>query len=186
MNEANVSKFVTIKWNIVNDQSNANCDVGNEIIYNTEVLKPNFCGYKDTCILVRGIMTIIRHQVTQLAFKNCVPFTKCITRIDGTTIGDAEHLELVMPTYNLVEYSSNYSETTGSLWFYSKDEATNFNADIANNNNFESFEYKAKLLGNTVADRANENLRNTTTAVPLKYLSNFWRSLETLLINCKV
>ena len=56
--------------------------------------------------------------------------------------------------YNLIEYSSNYSETTGSLWFYSKDEATNFNADIANHNNFRSFKYKTKLLGNTKTDKA--------------------------------
>ena len=74
---------------------------------------------------------------------------------DGTTINDAADLDLVMPMYNLMEYSSNYSETTGSLWFYSKDEATNFNADIANDNNFRSFKYKTKLLGNTEADRAN-------------------------------
>ena len=57
--------------------------------------------------------------------------------------------------YNLIEYSSNYSGTTGSLWFRSKDEATNVNADFANNNNFKSFEYKAKLLGNTEADENN-------------------------------
>ena len=55
---------------------------------------------------------------------------------------------------NLIEYSSNYSETTGSLWFYSKDEVTSFNADIANTNNFKSFKYKAKLLRNTVAQDA--------------------------------
>ena len=53
--------------------------------------------------------------------------------------------------YNLIEYSSNYSDTTCSLWFYSKDEANNFDANINNNNAFESFEYKAKLLKNTVA-----------------------------------
>ena len=84
--------------------------------------------------------------------------------------------------YNLIEYSSNHSETTGSLWIYSKDEATNFNAYIANDNNFKSFEYKAKLLGNTVAqpnpNEANGILRNATIAVPLKYLSNFSRLLE--------
>ena len=74
-----------------------------------------------------------------------------IAEIDGTTINDAEDLDSVMPMYNLIEYSSNYSETTGSLWFYSKDEATNFNADVENNK-FRSFEYKAKLLGNTEAD----------------------------------
>ena len=121
LNEASDSKFVTRKWSIVNDQSNANYYVGNETVF-------NFCD-----------INIIRHQVTQVAFKNCALFTKCITKVDGTTIGDAKDLYLVMPIYNRTDYSSNYSETTGNLWFYSKDEATNFNADIANNNNFRSF-----------------------------------------------
>ena len=88
--------------------------------------------------------------------------------------------------YNLIEYSSNYSETTGSLWFYSKDEATNFNADIANEGNVKTFKYKAKLLENTIANGANGVLRNAAIAVSLKYLSNFWKSLEMPLINCKV
>ena len=63
-----------------------------------------------------------------------------------------------MPMYNIIEYGSKYSETTGVLWFYSKDEATNFNADLANNNSFKFLEYKAKLLGNTVADGVDEVL----------------------------
>ena len=93
--------------------------------------------------------------------------------------------------YNLIEYSSNYSETTGSLWFYSKDETTNFNADNANNNNSKSFKYKAKLVESTFAQAtpnyASEILtKNSTIVVPLKYLSNFWRSVEMSLINCKV
>ena len=67
-----------------------------------------------------------------------------MTKIDGTTIDDAEDLDLIM--YSLIEYSSNYSDT-GSLWFYSKDEAISFDADIANDkNNFKSFNYNAKLL----------------------------------------
>ena len=82
---------------------------------------------------------------------------------------DAEDLELFMSMYNLIEYSSNYSETTGSFWFYSKDGAAYFNADIANNNSFRSFEYKAKLLGNTEADWENGILRNATIAVPFKF-----------------
>ena len=93
-----------------------------------------------------------------------------------------------MPLYNVTEYISNYSKTTGSLWFYSKDEATNFNADIVSDN-FKSFKYKPKLLGNTVAladNAANGILKNATIVVPLKYLSNFCRSLEIPLINCKV
>ena len=134
LNEASDSKFVTRKWNIVNDQSNANYDVGNEIIYNTEVLKSNLCDYNDAYILVRMDIIVTVAPATQVAFKNCAPFTKCITKIDETTIDDAEDLDLVMPMYNLIEYSSNYSETTGSSSFYSKDKATNFNANISNDN----------------------------------------------------
>ena len=84
--------------------------------------------------------------------------------------------------YNLIEYSSNYSETTASLWFYSKDKATNFNADIANDNNFKSFKYKTEL-GNTETDKVNRILKNATIAVLLKYLSKFWKSLEMPFIN---
>ena len=78
------------------------------------------------------------------------------------------------------------SETAGSSWFYSNDEATNFNADIANNNNFKSFNYKPKVLGNTETDGNNGVLKTVTFAVPLKYLSNFLRSLEISLINYKI
>ena len=87
--------------------------------------------------------------------------------------------------YSLLESSSNYSDT-GSLWFCSKDEAANFNADIASNNNSKSSKYKTRLIGNTVADGTNGTLRNATIVVPLKHLINFWRSLEMPLINCKV
>ena len=88
--------------------------------------------------------------------------------------------------YNLIEYSSNYSETTGNLWFYSKDEATNFNHNVENIDNFNSFKFKAKLSGNIKTDGANGVLKHATIAVPLKYLNNFGRSLEMSLINCKV
>ena len=97
------------KLNIINDQLNSNYNVGNEIIYNTEVLKSNLCDYNDAYILLRGDITVIRHHVTQLVFKNCATFTKCITKINGKTIDDAENLDLVMPMFNLIEYSSNYS-----------------------------------------------------------------------------
>ena len=150
---------MTTKWNIVNDQSNANYNAGKEIIHNTEVLKSNLCHYNNTDISVRGNITIIGHQ-------NCAPFTKCTTKIEETTIDEAEDLDLVMPVYNLIEYSSNYFEATGNLWFYSKDEASNFNEDIANNNNYTSFEYKAKLLGKTEVDGNNGILKNATITMP--------------------
>ena len=81
---------------------------------------------------------------------------------------------LVMPMFNLLEYSLNYSDTTGSLWFHSKDEATNFNADITNTGDCKSFKYKVDLLGNTDADGANGILRNAATVVPSKYLKHFF------------
>ena len=133
---------MTRKWNIANDQSNSNYDVGNEIISNTEILKFHLCDYNDAYILVKGDITVTEAHATQVSFKNISPFTKCITKIDGTTIDDAEDLDLVMPMYSLIEYSSNYSETAGSLWF---------NNNIGNTDQFKSFQYKTKLLGNTVA-----------------------------------
>ena len=84
--------------------------------------------------------------------------------------------------YNLIEYSLNYSETTERLCFYSKDEVTNFSVHFTNNNNFKPFEYNAKLLGNPVAqlnpNHANAILKTATIGISLKYLINFWRSLE--------
>ena len=114
MNEASDSKFVTRNWDTVNDQSNANYNVGNEIIYGTEMLKNNLCDSNDAYILVRGDVNNLGHNLTQAVFKNCTPFITCVAKIDRTTIGDAADLDLVIPMYNLLDYSSNYSNTTGN------------------------------------------------------------------------
>ena len=87
-----------------------------------------------------------------------------------------------MPMYNLIEYSDNYSDTSGSLWNFKKDEIVN-NADLTNDVNSPSFKYKSNVIGNT---ENNGTTNGVKIAVPLKYLSNFWRSLEMPLINCKV
>ena len=100
LNELNDSKFVTRKWNVVNYNLRSNHDATNEITYNTGILKSNLSDYNDA---------------TQVAFKNCKPFTKSITEIHETTIDDAENLDLVTPMSNLTKYISSYSETTGSL-----------------------------------------------------------------------
>ena len=121
------------------------------IIYNTEVLKSNLYDFNNAYILVRGDVTFIGKQVTQVAFKNSAPFTKCITKINGISHG-IDKIDLVMSMSSLIEYSSNYSETAGGLWIYSKDERTNFNADIGNNNNLNflnirvNYEEKLKLV----------------------------------------
>ena len=84
--------------------------------------------------------------------------------------------------YNLIEYSDNYSDTSGSLWNFKRYEIIN-NADVTNNNNAPSFKYKSNIIGNT----ENEGTKNgVKIAVPIKYLSNFSRSLEMSLINCKL
>ena len=135
-----MKQAITNLWQkIRNCWWNANNDVVNKIICNTEVLKYNLHDNNDAYILVRDNITIIGHQEVQVSFKNCVPFTKWITKIVGTTLDDVVDLNLAMPMYNLIEYSLNFSETTGSLWFCFIDKATNFDAYIANINNFKSF-----------------------------------------------
>ena len=89
-------------------------------------------------------ITVIENNVTQAAFKNCAPFIMCITENNVAITDDPEDLDLVMLMYNLLEYNLNQSDTTDSLWFYCRDEATNFNADIGDCNAFRSFSYKAK------------------------------------------
>ena len=124
-------------------------------------------------ILAKGDITITAPPAAQVSFKNSAPFTKCITKIDETTIDNVEDLDLVIPIYNLKKYNSNNSETTESLWFYSKDGTTNFSNNIENSDNFKSFKYQVKLLQNAVAqlapNNANQILKNATVAVPLKY-----------------
>ena len=114
----------------------------------------------------------MRENLTQVPFKNYASFVKYITKIDGAAINDTEYLE----------YSSYYSGTIGSLWLYSKDEATNPHNDIVNADAFRSFKYKDKLLGNTVAqptpNQHNKVLKNATISVLLKYLCNFGDHLK--------
>ena len=92
-----------------------------------------------------------------------------------------------MPMYNLIEYSDNYSDTSGSLWQFKRDEVPANNADLTIDNS-QSFKYKAALLGKTAnaVNNTNSSVKDAKIVVPLKYLSNFWRSLEMSLINCKV
>ena len=136
------------------------------------MLKSNLCDCNDAHILEEMIFLFRGHAAVQVAFKNCAPFINCITSFDRTTIDDAEDLDLVMTMRNLLEYSLVYSDTASSLWFFSKDEATNFNADIVYNNtvnNFKSFDYRANILPNTIAqptpNNINRILKDATVAI---------------------
>ena len=165
LNKSSDSKSVTIKWNIVDNKSNGSYGVENKIIYNIEILKSNLFDYDDAYILVRGdINTTAYNNPNSVAFKNCVPFTKNWLSITD----DTEDSDLVMPMYNFKKYNSKYSDTTGNLWFYSKNKATNVDTDTASTNVFKSLNYKGKLLENTVADGKKSILKNAAIAVSFK------------------
>ena len=168
------SKFATKKWYIIDIESNGNYSQNDEINFLTRSIESSLCDYSDAYVLVTGDITATpSNAATQVVFKNCAPFKKCRTEINGTFIDEATHINITMPIYNLIEYSDNYSDTSGSLWQFKRNEITN-NADGTNDNNASSFKYKANLIGNT---EANGTKNGVKIAVPLKYLSNFWRSL---------
>ena len=113
-------KFATRKWYVINDQNNTDYGDGDEngttIKFETKVIKSNLCDYSDAYILVTGDITAARGDAnTNAAFKNCAPFTKWVTHINDEHVDNAENLDVVMPMYNLIEYSDNYSDTSGSL-----------------------------------------------------------------------
>ena len=157
------------------------------IKYDTRVLKPNLCDYAEAYILIDGtIRAAAANFNTRLALKNCVPFTKCNLEINDEHVDTAENLDITMPMFNLTEYSDNYQDSSATLYQYKRDEPREANAvaDLTVNNS-SSFNYEVSLLGNSVA--ANNIARiNVKVVVPLKHLSNFFRSLEMPLINCKI
>ena len=106
------SKFATRKWYIINDQNNGQYGRGKEndstIKFETKVIKPNLCDYSGTYILVTEDIKVAAVAAdTNVAFKNCVPFTRCVTHINDEDVKTAENLDIVIPMYNLIEYSDN-------------------------------------------------------------------------------
>ena len=179
--------FATKKWYIINDENNTNYGVNKDtgennpdtIKYDTRVLKPNLCDYAEVYILVDGtIRAAVADNNTRLALKNCAPFTKCNLEINYEHVDTAENLDIVMPMHNLIEYSDNYQDSSATLYQYKIDEppeddaVADLTADISS-----SFKYKINLLGNPVVAN-NVARRNVKVVVQLKYLSNFFRSLE--------
>ena len=129
-------------------------------------------------------------NATRLDLKNCAPFTKCNLEIIDEHVDTAENLDIVMPMYNLIEYSDNYQDSSATLYQYKGDERPEDDAvaDLTADNS-DSFKYKIKLLGNIdqfSADAARVGRLNVKVVVALKYLSNFFRLLEMPLINCKI
>ena len=182
------SKFRTKNWVEINDESRGTYNVNSQIKFKTTMLKSNLCDCSDAYILAKGTITITgagadaaARQADErdkgVAFKNCAPFTNCKGEINNTQVDNAKDIDIVMPMYNLIEYSHNYAKTTGSLWQYFRDEP---NDDIEDS---ESFKSKIKITGKTHDD---DNENDAEIMVPLKCLSNFWRTLEMPLMNCEV
>ena len=189
----NLPKFVTKKWIEVYDQSEGNYNVDKEIRIKTSMLRSDLCDFSDAYIIVKGTITVTEpdnaKRNKKVIFKNNAPFINCISKINGIKIDNAEDLDVIMPAHNLLEYSKYYKKTTGSLWNYYRDEPSN-----SLSSDSESFKYKTRITGNTYnigddkegydANKVGKN--ETEVAIPLKYLSNFWRSLNIPLINCEV
>ena len=189
------SKFRTRNWVEINEESRGAYNVNSQIKFKTTMLKSSLCDYSDAYILVKGTISVNNTAAAGAApnninkkviFKNCAPFTNCISEINNTQIDNAKDIDIVIPMYNLIEYGDNYVKTTESLWQYCKDiPARNNNNEIivsVRNNLTDSFNFKVKFTGQT----GNNGTKNVEIMVPLKYLSNFWRTLEMPLINCAV
>ena len=138
------SKFRTKNWFVINDESRGTYPVTSQIEFKTTMLKSNLCDYSDAYILVKGKITVdntaaayadANNTNKRLIFKNCTPFTDCISEINNTQVDNVKYIDIVMPIYNLIEYSNNYSKTCGSLWQYCKDiPAVNNNGGIVDFN----------------------------------------------------
>ena len=158
------------------------------------MLKSNLCDYSDAYILFKETVTVNYTAAAADADANnsnkkeIARFSNCISEINNTQVDNAKDIDIVMSMYNLIEYSDNYSKRSGSLGQYCKDIPAvdnNNNNEIANfaeNNLTDSFNFKVKITGRTGDDRT----KNVEIMVPLKYLSNCWRTVEMPLMNCEI
>ena len=122
-------RFITKKWVEVYDQSGSTDDrykPSKQIRFKISMLRSDLCGFSDAFIVMKGKISITNPNNNaydkKLASKNNAPFVSCISKINNTFIDNAEDLDVVMPMYNLLECSKNYSKTTGSFWNYYRDE----------------------------------------------------------------
>ena len=176
------------KWYVIDSQTTkGKYKQGDTIKFETETIKSSLSDYSDAFILVTGNITVAANNNTDVAFKNCARFSTCKTKINDIFVDEANHMYIAIPMYNLIEYSDNYTDTSGSLWQFKRDEVPNNKVDSTVDNS-QSFKYKAALVRKTAYAVSNKNssVKDAKIVVPLKYLSSFWRSLEMPLINCKV
>ena len=150
------SKFKKRNWVEINDDIRSAYSPNKRIRFKTAMLRSSLCNYRDAYILVKGNISVnnaaagaaANNTNKKVPFKNCAPFTNCISKMNNTQIDNAEYIDIVMPMYNLVEYSDNYSKISGSLWQYCKKiPAVNDNGNIVDfngTNATDSFNLKQK------------------------------------------
>ena len=166
------SKFRTRNWVEINDESSGAYNVNSQIKFKIVMLKSSLRDYSDAYILVKETITIngrgadaaaIQADARDkgVAFKNCAPFINCISEINNTEIDNAKDIDIVMPMYNLIEYSDNSGKTSGSLWQYFRDKPDDDNIEDS-----ESFKSKIKVTGKTPN---NDNEKDVEIIVPLKH-----------------
>ena len=190
-----VPRFITKKWIEVQSQSGNTYNTSKPIRFKTSMLRSNLCDYFDAYVWVKGKIVVTNPNDNanfnkELTLKNNAPFISCISKINGELVENAEDLDIVMPMYHLLEYSKNYEKTSGSLFNYYRDEPKEHTIGAGNNainisiRNSKSFDYKTEITGSL--DAGEDEKDDVTVAIPLKYLGNFWRSLDIPLINCEI
>ena len=198
-------RFETRKWYIVNDCNNGIYGQGNDfqstVKFNTGIVKYFLCDYSDAYILVTGNIKVENgNDATGVAIKNCHTFTRAC--LNDEQVDTADDLDLTMNLYNMLEYSDNYADTTGSLYKYKRPEPRDNNGNVGNlGTALSSFKYQSGLVQKQVTTPNSENVaanrdpnfdnaqriwKNIKIAVPLKYTRSFSRNLELPLINTKL
>ena len=169
------SKFKTRNWVEINDEARGTYSPNKQIKFKTSMLRSSLCDYGDAYILVKGNITVNNTAAAgaaadntnkKLIFKNCAPFTNCISKINNIQIDNAEYIDKVMPVYNLIGYGDSYSKTSGSLWQYCNEiPAVNNNDAIVDAT--DSFSFKTKITGKTADNNDNSNIINIIIIVIL-------------------
>ena len=157
----NCIKICDKKWIEVNDLSRGQCSVNKNVRLKTSILRSYLCDYSDAYIIVKGKIYLLAAAANEngktkkdIVFENNTSFRWWITKINSTLIENV-YLDMVMPMYNLLEYSQNYSMTSGSLWNYYRDEID----DVDDVSDGKSFEYKT-IVGNIPERPVNEGDAN--------------------------
>ena len=158
------SKFATKKWYVIDSESKGKYSKDDDPIkFSTKSIESSLYDYSDAYILVTGNITATPNNgAAQVAFKDCAPFKDCRTEINDTFVDYADFINITMPMYNLIEYGDNYSDISGSLWQFKRDEIVN-NAAVTNDNNALSFKYKASIIGNTQDNGTKKRSKNSCT-----------------------